>query len=265
MTGASTWTASKIFTGRAIRHVVRRPETVVQTVIFPVLLLLTMLAVFSTAVENFSAMQSNVPAGEPYAQSLTPVMILAGVMFGSIGAAVMLFTDLRNGFLTRIRALSTPLGAPLIGISVAETLRASLSVVSLCIAGAVAGFRFQAGWLAAIGFVAVAAMAAITFTWVGLLLASVANSMDSFVPPLSGVFLVLLFCSQGMVPLEAYPDAFQPFVEWNPGSAYVVLLDHLARGEELLEPLLLATGWSVALIAVSGVLCVRSLRNPQAG
>ncbi len=264
-TGSTMLTASSVFTGRAMRHVVRRPETVVQTVIFPIVLLLTMLAVFSTAVEQFTAAQPDVPAGEPYAQRLVPVMILSGIMFGSSGAAVLLFTDLRNGFFTRIRALSTPLGAPLVGISVAEAVRASVTVVTLCIAGIVAGFRFQAGWPAALGFLAVAALAAVTFTWVGLFLAAVARSMESFLPPLNALFLVLLFCSQGMVPLDAYPEAFQPFVRWNPGSAYVVLLDRLARGEELLGELLLAAGWSAALITVSGVLCVRSLRHWQSG
>lgn len=194
---ASPGTAYAVFTGRSVRRFLRRPEVVVGTFAFPVVLMLTMLAVFSSAVEAFE--------GSNYAQRLVPGLLVSGVMFGSLGTATGFFGDLQSGFMDRTRTLPLPASAPLVGTVGGEVVRAVLAVVVLVGVGFAFGFRFEAGVPAALGFVALAAVAAVSVIWVGLFMATVARSEEAVGPPLNAVFLVLLFLSRGLVPLEAYP------------------------------------------------------------
>lgn len=246
-------TATAVFAGRAVKRSFRRPDTVVSTVAFPVLLLLTMLAVFSSAVEAFE--------DADYAQRLVPGLIVSGIIFGSIGTALGFWIDLDSGFMERVRSMPVPSLTPLLGTVLAEATRALVAVAVLVSLGYAFGFRFEAGVPAAVAFVAVAIVAAITVTWVGLFLATIAPSQEALAPPLNAFFLVLLFFSKGLVPLEAYPGWAQPLVQANPMTAYVELLDRLARGGALVAPALTALAWSVGITAVFGGLAVRRLRD----
>ncbi|MEM9606911.1 MAG: ABC transporter permease [Actinomycetota bacterium] len=253
---SSTYAAYAAFTGRSARRFVRKPEIIINTVAFPVLLLGTMLAVFSSAVEAFE--------DGDYAQRLVPALVVSGIMFGSTGTAVGLFTDLQSGFMQRIRSMPVPSSAPLVGLVLAEVVRALAAVGVLVGVGYVAGFRFDS-FVGAIGFVIVAAVAAVSVTWIGLAMATGAKTQEALAPPLGALFLVLLFFSQGLVPLEAYPGWAQPLVEFNPASAYVTSLDGLARGGELAGPLLRAGIWSVLLVVVLGTVAIRRLRPGESG
>lgn len=244
---------SRIFAGRSVRRLARSPETLISTIAFQVVLLLTMLAVFRAAVED--------AADGPYAQRLVPALVVSGLMFGSIGTAVGLFTDLNDGFMQRVRSLPIAPAAPLLGIVAAEVVRAVVAVVALAVVGYATGFRFDNGALPALGFVAVAALAAVSIVWIGLALATVVPSQEALAPPLSGTFLVLLFVSGGLVPLDAYPGWAHPIVRNNPATAYVTALDRLARGGAITGPVLVAVAWSIALTALFGTLAVSMLRR----
>lgn len=241
------------FADRSVRHFLRSPEMVITSVVFPLLLLLTMLAVFSTAVERYS--------GDTYAQIVVPGLVMSSVIFGTMATANAFYTDLNDGFMDRVRSMPVPTAAPLLGMLAAEVIRAVLAILVLCSVGAVFGFRFAAGPLAAIGFVATGALIAVSTVWIGVWLATTATTQEAVGPPMNAVFLVMLFFSGALVPREAYPDWAQTIVAINPATAYVTLLDHLARGGELLGPTLWALGWSAVLIVVFAGLAVRRLRR----
>lgn len=247
--------AAPIFATRSYKRFLRTPETLINTIGFPVVLLLTLLAVFSTAVEAFDE--------GPYAQRLVPMMVVSGLMFGSIGTAAGLFTDLGGGYMERIRALPVAQSGPLIGVVLAEIGRAITALVALVAVGYAVGFRFDNGPVAIAGFVLVSVLVAVSVVWVGLAFATVARSQEALVPPLGALFLVLLFFSRGMVPLEAYPGWAQPIVRFNPATSFVTALDRLGRGGELAGPILSAVAWAVVLIAVFGFIAVRGLRARQ--
>lgn len=240
----------RAFAGRAVRRFVRTPETLISTVVFPLLLLLVLLAVFSTAVEAFD--------DGSYVQRLVPALVVSGLMFGSIGTAAGFYADLHGGFMQRVRSLPVAPAGPLVGTVVAEVARALVAVAVLVGVGSAFGFRFEAGIGPAVGFVAVAALAGMSLVWIGLALATVARSPESLTPPLSALFLVLLFLSRGLVPLEAYPGWVQPVVQANPASAFVLALDRLARGGELVGPILVAVAWAVGITIALGTVAVRA-------
>lgn len=165
----------------------------------------------------------------------------------------------------RIRSLPVAPSGPLVGTVAAEVARAMMAVVVLVAFGAAFGFRFEAGVVPAVGFALIAVLAAVSIVWIGLALASVARSQEALGPPLGALFLVLLFFSRGIVPLEAYPGWAQPIVQGNPAGAYVLALDRLARGGPLVGPLVAAVVWAVALTVVFGALAVAGPRPPGTG
>ncbi|MEM7341078.1 MAG: ABC transporter permease [Actinomycetota bacterium] len=240
---------------RSLRRLFRRSDIVVGTVVFPILLLLTMLAVFSSAVESFDA------GGGNYAQRLVPGLTVSGLLFGSIGSSVGFFTDLQSGFMTRMRSLPVPAAAPLVGTVAAEGARAALAVVPMAALGHLFGFRFENGPLAALAYVGVAVVIAMCLVWAGLWLATLVSSQEALISPLNALYLVLLFLSQGLVPLEAYPDWIQPVVRVNPASTFVVLLDRLASGGPLVQPTLAALAWAFGIAAVFAALAIRRFRQ----
>ena len=246
---------SVVFAGRSFKRYIRTPDMVVNTVGFPVVLMLTLLAVFSTAVEAFD--------DGPYAQRLVPMLVVSGLMFGSVGTAVGFFTDLGEGYMARVRSLPVAAAAPLAGTVLAEVARGMTALVALAAVGYGFGFGFSNGPAGFVGFVAVTALVAVSVVWIGLAVATVARSQEALGPPLGALYLVLLFFCQGMVPLEAYPGWAQPLVRFNPATAYVTALDRLARGGELTAPIVAAAGWSVAIIAVFGWFASRAIRRPK--
>lgn len=247
-------TSTFALAGRSVMRILRRPDIVISSVIFPVLLLLTLHAVFSAAVEAFES-------GEAYGQRLVPGLLVGGVMFGSIGTGVGLLSDIDSGWLARIRSMPIPDAAPLAGLVLSEAVRGLLVSGVLVGLGSLFGFRFQAGWLAAVGFFVAACLISMAFSWIGIALATRSSSPESLAAPLNAVFLIMLFLSQGMVPLEAYPGWVQPIVRVNPATAFVKLLDRLARGGALVRPALIAAAWALALTVVCGTFAIRSLKQ----
>lgn len=242
-----------VFTGRSVKRFLRAPEILVQTVAFPVLLLLTMLAAFGSAVEAFG--------DEVYAQGLVPVLVVSGLMFGSTGTATGFFGDLHSGFMDRIRSMPTPSAAPLVGTAIAEVIRALVAVAVLVGIGHAVGFRFSGGLVGVVGFVAIAALAGVSVVWVGLAMATVAKSPESLAPPLSALFLTMLFLSEGMVPLEAYPGWTQPIVRANPATSYVSALAALSTGDPATRPVFNSILWSIALVSVFGTIAITRVRK----
>lgn len=247
--------AAPIFAARSCKRFIRTPETLINTIAFPIVLLLTLSAVFSKAVEAFDE--------GPYAQRLVPMTVVSGLMFGSIGTATSLFGDLSSGYMERIRSLPVAQLSPLVGVVLAEIGRSMTALVGPVAVGYAVGFRFDDGPVSVAGFIGVSILMSVPIVGVGLAFATVAPSQEALASPLGAVFLVLLFFSQGMVPLEAYPGWAQTIVRLNPATSFVAVLDQLARGGELIGPILGAVAWAVGLTAASGFIAVRGLRRRQ--
>ncbi|MEM7142924.1 MAG: ABC transporter permease, partial [Actinomycetota bacterium] len=237
---------------RAIRRFLRTPETVVNTVIFPLLLLLAIFAAFASAVEAFE--------GDDYAQRLVPGLVVSGLMFGSVGAAVAFGEDLRSGFMARLRSMPVRPSSPVVGVLVAEIARAVAALLVLGGIGMALGFRFEAGIARALLILPVAVLAGVAITMIGLALATVTSSAEALSGPLGALFLVFMFFSGAMVPVEAYPGWAQALVRVNPATTFVTMLDRLARGGDLSWPGLWTVVWSVVLIVGGTFAVARRLR-----
>jgi ABC transporter DrrB family efflux protein len=256
--GVSLLAATRALARRDLLRALATPATTVQSVVFPAVLLMVLLAVFGTAVEAVD--------GQPYVQRITPALVISGAAFGSLGAVGGLFEDRRSGFFDRLRLAPVVGGdgnrgftALLLARSASEHVRVFVTAVCLVVLGYVFGFRFEAGIGRALAFFVVATVCGACFAWVGFALATRGSSMEAVVPPVSLLFLILLFLSHGMVPIEAFPGWIQPVVEVSPSSLMMLALQRLAGGGEVLWPLVGALAWTAAITAVFGQLSLRGL------
>ncbi len=262
--------AVRAFTRRDIMRTIASPIATIQSVVFPAAFLLTLLAVFGKSVDQFSAVAT--ARSMPYIQRLTPALVISGAAFGSLGAATGLFIDKSSGFFDRLRL--TPfegndqqqaqrgLLALVFGRAISEYVRIITSTLILMVIGAAFGFRFAGGWLDALIFLALAALFGGCFGWVGFGFATRAATVEAVVPAVNALFIIFLFLSYGMVPLEAFPGWVQPAVRYGPSSLMMKTLQDLAIGQPYLTSLLGALAWAVGITVVFGWLSYTGLVRP---
>ncbi len=249
--------ATRALARRDLKRAQSMPAVTVQSVVFPAVLLATLLAVFGTTVGELD--------GTSYVQRITPAMIISGAAFGSLGAVTGLLEDRTSGFFDRIRL--APFDRPgehgftalALARSVSEHIRVLVATFCITALGYAFGFRFEAGPIKALAFFALAMVFGACFCWIGFALAARASSMEAVVPPVSGMFLILLFLSYGMVPLEAFPGWIQPVVRVAPSSVMMLALQRLSSGGAWVGPVLGAFAWTIGISAVFGALTIRGL------
>lgn len=243
--------ATRALARREVTRSLRTPAVLIQSVVFPSILLMVLLAVFGTAVGEVT--------GLDYVQRVGPALIISGAAFGSVGVALGLYVDRTTGFLARLRTLPIAPVAPAAARSVAEHLRVLVLTALLLAVASAFGFRFTNGVVPAFAFVVVAVVCGGSFCWIGMALAARAASQESIVPPVSALFLAGLFLSHGMVPIDAFPGWVQPIVEIAPASVMVLALQRLANGGALVAPIAGALAWTAMITSIGARLTTTAL------
>jgi ABC-type multidrug transport system permease subunit len=98
--------------GRNLIAYRRVPQLLVFSTIQPVIFVLLFRYVFGGAVRS--------PEGVPYVDYLIPGIFIQTTVFGAIGAAIGLATDLKSGLLERFRSLPMDRSAVLAGRTLAD-------------------------------------------------------------------------------------------------------------------------------------------------
>jgi ABC-2 type transport system permease protein len=235
----------------------RIPVVVVQTFVFPVLLLLVLHIVFGEIVEEqFSDTE--------YADRIVPLMALSAALFGSLGSAAALVEERRLGLLDRMRAMPGPRAAPMAGRVLSDIVRVLVGSVLVAAAGHLVGFGFDAGPAAILAYFGLVVLYGSAFGWVVLAFAARARSTEQLAF-LNTIFLVMLFLNTGFVPAESYPGFLQPVVRAAPHTAAVDALNGLSAGGEVLDPVLRTLGWILLITIVFAPLAVIRLDRPARG
>src|SRR5215831_9348183 len=104
------WTAvsdTVAIQGRNLLGYIRTPQLLVFSTIQPVIFVLMFRYVFGGAIK--------IPGGIPYVDFLMPGIFVQTVVFGSMGTAIGLSTDMQSGLLERFRSLPMARSAVLVG------------------------------------------------------------------------------------------------------------------------------------------------------
>ncbi|HWJ96696.1 MAG TPA: ABC transporter permease [Acidimicrobiales bacterium] len=241
-----------VLTGRNAKRLLRSPVTLVQSVCFPTLLLLTLLAAFGRVIGG---------SVSDYAARMVPQLVVAAGAFGAAGTGIAVHTDRVSGMIDRLRALPIDRRGYLAAAVVADALRAAAAAAVLVVIGHAFGFRFHQGVAAMIGFFGIAAAFSTIWAWLAVRVGLVASASEAVGSAMNGPVLMLFFLSSGFVPVAGFPGWLQPVVRANPLSVAVEALIGLSAGGPVLVPVLQTAAWITALTLLLAPSAVRRYRS----
>lgn len=246
---------------RRIVHMRRYPSLTIMLVAQPIVFLL----LFVYVLGGTMGAGLGGPAGgrAEYLTYITPAILLITVASVALATAIGVATDMTEGVVARFRTMSIARVSVLTGHVVGAFVQTALALVVVLGVALLLGFRTgasAAGWLGALG---VLALLTVALTWFTVALGLVAKSVES--ASNTPMFLLLLpFLSSGFVPTGSLPTVLRWFAEYQPFTPVIDTLRGLLAGgaDGLGTSAALAVGWCV-VIAVASYAWARHLYNTR--
>ena len=203
MTGIrDTWTLAV----RMLNHNIRTADTIMTTLVMPVMILLAFVFVIGGAMDTGTV---------AYVDYVVPVVLLYTVLTGISYTAWRVNQDMTTGFQDRLRSLPIARWSMIGGHVVASVLVNAVSVVVVFGVALLIGYRPHAdamGWLVSIALILVCLVA---FTVMGVSFGMMAKTSEG-----AGMFVYfgmgLLFVSSGFAPTNSMPDPLRAFADHQP-------------------------------------------------
>lgn len=223
------------------------PDQLLDIVLMPITFVLMFVFLFGNAVSG---------DWRSYLQFVIPGIAVQALMFATIGSALALNTDLRNGIFDRFRSLPIARSAPLVGHILGDSIKYVLSITIVFAFGTTLGFRSHGTLPAVLAAAGLMLAFAFAMCWIAMLIGIVARAAET-VQALSLILIFpLTFGSNVFVPTGKLPGWLQAWVKINPvtqlSDAVRALLLDLPPGSAVLWSLL----WTVGIVAVFGPLAV---------
>ena len=203
-------TDTAVVTARNLRHFWRQPDLLIFSTIQPVMFVLLFVYVFSGAIGRA------LPAGLSYVNYLLPGIFVQSVTFRASQTAVGLSEDLRRGVIDRFRSMPMARSAVLVGRTSADLVRNVLIIGLMIVVGYLVGFRFQAGFLPALGCVALITAWGIALSWIFAFVSLVVRGAESAQTAGFVILFPLVFASSVFVPVSTLPGWLQPIAKVSP-------------------------------------------------
>ncbi|MFD6177885.1 MULTISPECIES: ABC transporter permease [unclassified Isoptericola] len=226
-------------TRREARRSLRSIDGLVTAFVLPVMIMLVFVVIFGGAIEQDGQ----------YIDYVVPGVLIMCLGFGSATAAVAVAQDMTSGTIDRFKTLPIFGPAALWGHVLASVVRNLASAAVVLLVAVALGFRPDAGagdWL---GFVGLAVLAVLTFTWLstalGLVLSVEASQSVNF------IFLFVPYLSSGFVPVDTMPDWLHGFAEHQPFTPIIESVRGLLSGTPDGGTILVACAWLVGFLALS--------------
>jgi ABC transporter DrrB family efflux protein len=237
---------------RNMIHLRRVPQLLVFSTIQPVIFVLMFRYVFGGAIDTGSI---------PYVDYLMPGIFVQTSVFGAMGTAVGLATDLKTGLLERFHALPMARSAVLAGRTGADLFRNVFVVALMSAVGFAVGFRVHTNAMAFVGGMLLVLLFAYALSWVFATLGLAVGDPESAQAAAFPVVAPLVFASSAFVPPETMPGWLQAFAEHQPVSVTASAVRDLVLGFPATSHVLQSLAWSAGILLVSAPIAVRRYRR----
>jgi oleandomycin transport system permease protein len=225
------------------------PDQLLDILLMPVTFVLMFVFLFGNAVSG---------DWRAYVQFVIPGIAVQTLMFATLGGALALNADLRNGVYDRLRSLPIARSAPLVGHILGDFVKYAVALVLVFGLGAALGFRVHGGVLAAGAAAGLLLAFAFAVCWIGTLIGVVARAAET-VQALSLVLIFpLTFGSNIFVPTGKLPGWLQAWVKVNPVTQVSDGVRALLQGDPASWVSLL---WIAGIVAVFAPLTVFTYRR----
>jgi ABC-2 type transport system permease protein/oleandomycin transport system permease protein len=237
---------------RSLKRIPRQPDLLVGFTIQPVMFVLLFVFVFGGAIDTGSL---------DYVDFLIPGIIVQSMVFGGFVTALGLSEDLKKGLIDRFRSL--PMWGPAVvaGRILADVGTNVIQLVIMFTVGIAAGFRFNTSAVEIVAGIALLLLIGYAFSWVFAFIGLTASSPEAANAYGFTILFPLTFISSAFVPPDTMPSWLQPIAEHNPFTTMVDAARALFIGTEAGNDIWLSVLWSLAIIAVFGMLSVWRYRR----
>jgi len=243
-----------VMTKRNLLKYRRVPTLLVFSTVQPVMFVLLFVYVFGGAIQ--------VP-GANYTNFLMAGIFVQTSIFGSTQTGVALADDMNRGLVDRFRSLPMSRSAVLIGRTLSDSVRNLFVVVLMTGVGYLVGFRFQGGFVNAIGALLLAVLFGFAFTWISATIGLSVRDVESAQAATFVWVFPLTFASSAFVPVAGFPGWLQAFAKANPITIAVDAIRALVLGTPLTPRLWQALAWIFLLVAIFVPLAVRQYRKAE--
>lgn len=231
----------------------RVPQLLVFSTIQPVILVLFFRYVFGGAVRSLP--------GVPYVDYLIPGIFVQTTVFGAIGTAIGLASDLKSGLLERFRSLPMARSAVLAGRTGGDLARNVFVVALMAVVGFLVGFRIHTNALAFVGGLVLVLLFGYVLCWVFATLGLAVGDPESAQAAAFPVLAPLVFASSAFVPVSTMPGWLQPFAEHQPVSVTASAVRALVLGGPTTSLVLQCLAWCAGILIVFVPIAIRLYRR----
>jgi ABC transporter DrrB family efflux protein len=248
------YTDTLAITRRNLLVWIRVPAYIAFTVIQPVMFVLLFRYVFGGAIPV-----PGIPGG--YVNFLLPGIIAQTAAFATFGTAIALAQELQKGVIDRLRSMPMARSAVLTGRLVADTIRMVITILIIVGVGYAVGFRFENGFVPAVGMVLLATVFGVAISCVSAYTGLAIGDEES-VQAFGLIWLFpLTFVSSAFVPIETMPGWLQAFANNQPVTYVVDCMRSLALGGPIWTPFWKSALWLIGAFVVFIPLAVRAYRR----
>jgi ABC-2 type transport system permease protein/oleandomycin transport system permease protein len=246
--GSDMWELAK----RSLKRIRRQPDLLVGFTIQPIMFVLLFVFVFGGAIDTGPL---------DYVDFLIPGIIVQSMVFGGFVTALGLSEDLKKGLIDRFRSL--PMWGPAVvaGRILADVGTNVIQLVIMFTVGIAVGFRFDSSGPEIVAGLALMLLIGYAFSWVFAFIGLTASSPEAANAYGFTILFPLTFISSAFVPPETMPSWLQPIAEHNPFTTMVDAARALFIGTPAGNDIWASVVWSLAIIAVFGMLSVWRYRR----
>ncbi|HEY7762008.1 MAG TPA: ABC transporter permease [Actinomycetota bacterium] len=213
--------------------------------------------------------------GVDYVLFLMPGIFVQNAIFGSTTTAIGIADDLKKGIIDRFRSLPMARSAVLAGRTTADLAKNLILVILVIGIGYLVGFRFENGFLGALGVIALVLAVSFTFSWISATVGLLLKEVEAVQAAVFTFIFPVVFVSSAFVPVAGMASWLQPIAEHNPVTYWCNLARYLSIGDAGIPPdpttgipvdtpeglMLKSALWVVGLLAVFVPLSIRLYRK----
>jgi ABC-2 type transport system permease protein len=240
-----------VLLGRSLRHIARSPDTIITTVVTPIIMMLLFVYVLGGAIQAGTG---------SYVNYLLPGILVITIASGIAYTAFRLFLDLKGGIFERFQSMPIARSAVLWAHVLTSLVANVISLVVVVGVALLMGFRTGAGvldWLAIAGILILFTLA---LTWLAVIPGLTAKTVDG-ASGFSYPLIFLPFISSAFVPTESMPGPVGAFAEHQPVTSIVNAIRALFAGQPVGTDIWFALAWCTGILVVAYLLAILTYRR----
>jgi len=219
----------------------RDPVTLIETLVLPIMFLLTLNIVLGQLISQTT--------GHSGLYGTVPMNALAAAINGSSIGAVGLIGERTNGLLRRFWVVPVHRASGVLARILAEVVRILITTFVVLGTGLLLGFRFTQGVPAAAVWLAVPLIFGMAFATL-ITMVALYTARTFLLEGVTLVHILAVVFSTGFLPVDQYPRWIQPVVAHQPMSYAIEAMRGLSLGGPVRSPLIATLLWSAGIAVV---------------